>query len=616
MFDKELFADTCAQRANLIEWIPFKEGQSVVIHNTAPSAIIEMLRAKKVQLQVLSEAHVEKLAMNPGKGSLDCIILVGMEVDARFLAGLNRKLKPDGRLIVLLHNRYGMSYFAGKPAYSAYGEQYYAAIEGKEDAEKTFSDKAGTTGRSKFYSLKGLDMLLEDAGISNYTKYYLDPDGDFTVNIYSDAYLPKAGDCNKKSMNLASDRLAMFDEILANNQAVQDGMYPVFANDYLLVTGKALPQVMVRYSNDRAPEYRIKTEIFRTADLQTLQVRKTPLCPEGVEHVQRMEQTYRALCQQYENSVFSVVPCSWNGESVCFPFVKGVALSEYMKMALQKGDKAAVFDMFHAFLNRLRMGKAGELTNYDFIFNNILIDGDSWQVIDYEWTVNRAIGAEELAFRAAYCFSLEHSDFPFADICVILGMDDAKVQQLIAQETAYQQSITGSQASLESLCAEHGGDVYTRERMLRSLELSTADNRVQVYEDEGIGFSEERSYFVEHALTHHDEMELTLRVNPGLTAVRIDPCEEPCLIQIKRLWWNDEEQFLDKQIICNGIKGKGAKNSYPEYVFATRDPNFTVSLEKLTSMDQGPNELRVLMEIHKISLQLANTLTKSIKRIL
>lgn len=638
MFDRAEFADTCPQRANAIEWIPFKEGEAVVIHNTAPSAIIEMLRAKKVQLQVLSDAHVEKLAMNPGKGSLDCIVLIGMEVDARFLAGLYRKLKPEGRLIVLLHNRYGMSYFAGKPAYPSYGEQYFAAIEGKEDAAKAFFDKAGKTGRSNFYSLKGVEKLLEEAGIRSCTRYYLDPDGDFATNIYSDAYLPKAGDCSKKVSNLTYDRLAMFDEVLAYNQAAQDEMYPFFANDYLLVTGAPLPQVMVRYSNDRAPEYQIKTEICRTEMRQgvaslseqagkaagqaatmwpkKLVVRKTPLHVEGVEHVQRMEQTYRVLCQQYDSSVFSIVPCNWNGESVSFPFVKGVALAECMKRALQKGDHATVFELFHTFLNKLRAGKADGFTNYDFIFNNILIEDDNWQVIDYEWTVNKAVPAEELAFRAAYCFSLEHSNFPFEDICVILGLDEVKVQQLVEQETAYQQSITGGQASIESLCAEHGGDVYSREALLRGLELSTQDNRVQIYEDNGKGFSEEQSYFVEHALTHYDEMELNLQVPVGLKALRIDPCEEPCLIQIKRLWWNGEEQFLDKQIVCNGSKGKGAKNSYPEYIFATRDPNFTVSLEKLTDSDKSQNDLKLQLEIHKISLQLANTLTKSIKRIL
>ena len=101
MFDRANFADTCPQRANVIEWLPFEKGQSVVIHSSAPSAVIDMLRDKEVQLQVLSDTQVEKLAANPGKGSLDYVIVLGMEVDAKFLAGLYRKVKPEGHLVAL-----------------------------------------------------------------------------------------------------------------------------------------------------------------------------------------------------------------------------------------------------------------------------------------------------------------------------------------------------------------------------------------------------------------------------------------------------------------------------------------------------------------------------------
>ena len=609
MFDRANFADTCLQRANVIEWLPFKEGESVVIHSSAPTAVINMLRDKKVQLQALSEAHIEKLAMNPGKGSLDWIVLLGMEVDARFLGGLYRKLKPTGHLVVLLHNTFGMSYLAGKPVY---GEQYYAAVEGR--AGRVMNDNKCNIGRSAYYSYKGMKKLFELAGIGRFSRYYPDPDGDFAVNIYSDRYLPKAGDCSVKVRNFTYDRLAMFDECIGLNLAVQDGMYPTFANDFLLVTGEALPQVMVRYSNDRAPMYQIKTEICHSD--AGLEVNKIPLHVHGEEHVKRMAESYEALREQYDAEAFTIVPCMQVEEYVTFPYVKGVALSELMQQALQKGDEDTVFTLFHTYLSKLRRGKEIGFSNYDFIFSNILIDGDNWQVIDYEWTVDKAVPAEELAFRAAYCFSLEHRDFPFEDICKILDFDKARVEQLISRERAYQQSITGSQASLDSLCEEHGGDVYTREELVRSLELSTKDHRVQIYQDSGNGFHEAQSYFVEHALTCHDEMELTLKVSTGMKAVRIDPCEEPCLIQIKKLWWNGKEQFLDKQIEINGTKGKVVKNSYPEYVFATRDPNFGITLDKLPESGSSQNELKLQLEIHKISLQLANALTKSMKRII
>lgn len=599
MFDRVNFADTCPQRANLIEWLPFEAEQSVVIHSSAPKAVMELLRTKGVQLQVLSDAQVEKLAMNPGKGSLDYIILLGMEVDAEFLGGLYRKLNPTGRLVVLLHNKYGMSYLSGKPSA---GGQFFASVT---EPQMT---------RSSFCSLKGMDRLCKEAGISEYSRYYADPDAAFALNIYCDRYLPKKGDCTVRTRNFTYDRLAMFDDCAAMNQAVSEEMYPFFANDYLLVTGAAMPKLMIRYSNDRAAEYQIKTELCEHAG--GIQVRKTALQPEGEAHLMHMEETYQILCEQYAEEDFVFVPCKWNGKSLASPFVKGVTLAELMKEALEAGDTDKVFTLFHSFLNRLRRGKQMAFANYDFIFSNVIVDGDSWQVIDYEWTMDKAVSPEELAFRAAYCFSLEHQEFPFEDICRILDLEPQKVQYLIQRETAYQQKITGSNPSVGSLCEEYGGDIYTKEALLRSLEISTTDHKVQIYEDRGTGFCEEHAYFIEHALTSYDEMELSLRIPAGLRTVRIDPCEEPCMVQIKRIWWQDKELFLDKHITTNGVKGKAGKNSYPEFVFATRDPNFTIALEKLPEASESFSELRVQLEIHKISLQLANSLVKSIKRII
>lgn len=597
MFDGAGVANMHPMRANFIEWIPFEEGQSVVVPNNVKEPVLDALKAKKVSLQAMSPAHIEKLALNPGTGALDWIIVTGMEVNADIVKGLMRKLKPEGRLILQLHNRYGMSYLSGKPAnYS----NYYEAIETAKE-------------KSAHYSYQGLVKLLESAGIENYNRYYLDPDSDYTVHIFSDNYLPKEGDIVNRLCNVNYDRLQMFDEAAAFTQAIQDEMYPVFANDYLVITGAAFPQVMVRYANDRASAYQMKTEVLLAEG--GLCVCKTALCPEGDAHLKQMAAAYYKLSEQYEG-VFAIAPCTYENGKLVFPFVKGESLGANMEAALRQNDLETIFDLFHAFLRKLRAGKAMELANYDFVFGNILIDGDTWNVIDYEWTEDESVKPEELAFRAVYCFYLEHHDFPFEDICDILGFDKKEVERLIRKEFDYQNKVTDGAESLASICAQEGGDIYTKNTLLRALELSTADNRMQVYEDSGNGFSEVQSYFVEHALTSNTEAELNLKVSVGMKALRIDPCDEPCIVQIKKIWWNDKEVYIDNKISSNGVKGKGGKNSYAELVFATADPNFTISLAQLENTDASQNECKIQFELHKISLQLANALQRSVKRII
>lgn len=600
MFDRAEFVDTCPQRANFIEWLPFERGQSVLIHRGTASAVRQMLQKKGVDLVVLEE----EICDGRHATGFDWILLEEMAVDADLLRGLYGRLKPKGRLVVLLHNRYGMSYLAGKPAYD---DAYYAEIE---------ADSGTKTAFTSFY---GVEKLMADAGITVYQRFYPDMDGMFAANIYSDRYLPKVGDCCTKSLSFTGDRLAVFQEAEALDEAVKQEMYPLFANDYLIVTGEKLPQVMIRYSNDRAEQYQIKTEIWETAEGK--RVCKLPLKQEGIAHVQNMCRTYELLCEQYDKDVFTIVPCCWDRDRISFPFVTGTSLAEHIKTALQEKDTERVFWWFEAFLDKLRCAKKLPFSNYDFIFSNIIIEEDNWQVIDYEWTADRFVAPEELAFRAAYCFFLEHKEFPFEEICRMLGMEAQQVQVLIDKETAYQHSITGCQESLESLCERYGGRVYTREQLLRAVKLSVGDSRVQVYEDRGSGFCESDSYFVEQALVQADKLELTLQAERGVKALRIDPCEEPCIIQIKRLCCNEQEIFCDKVLRINGIKGKSEKNRYAEYVFATNDPNITIPLEKLSLTGSMQKEqtgciVKLELEIHKISMQLAGTLSKSIKRII
>jgi len=597
MFNGAGVANVHPMRANFIEWLPFEEGQTVVVPNNVKEPVMDMLKAKKVQLQVMSLAHMEKLALNPGTGALDWIIVAGMEVTATIVKGLMRKLKPEGRLVLQLHNRFGMSYLAGKPVLF---NEYYTTLE-------------STAEKSDFYSLHGLENLLKEAEIDTYNKYYLDPDSDYTVHVFSDRYLPKDGDIVNRLTNVNYDRLQMFDESMAFGAAIKDGMYPIFANDYLIVTGAPLPQVMVRYSNDRADAYQMKTEILSFED--GFKVYKTALSTEGDAHLKEMERSYHKLVEQYEG-VFVIAPCMYVNAKLEFPFVKGVSLSAKMEAALKQNDLETVFDLFHMFLRKLRAGKAMDFANYDFVFSNILVDGDTWNVIDYEWTQNASVTPEELAFRAAYCFYLEHNDFPFEDVCDILDLDKKEVARLIQKERDYQHKVTDGADSLSAICASEGGDVYTKNVLLRALELSTADNRMQIYEDRGNGFTEANSYFVEHAMTNHSEAELTLKVPVGMKALRIDPCEEPCMVQIKKIWWNDKEVSLDNKITSNAVKGKGGKNTYAELVFATTDPNFTIGLSQLEDADGSQNALKIQFELHKISLQLANALQKSVKRII
>ena len=53
------------------------------------------------------------------------------------------------------------------------------------------------------------------------------------------------------------------------------------------------------------------------------------------------------------------------------------------------------------------------VSNFDFIFPNILVDGKQWHVIDYEWTFDKHIEVKDIAFRAFFNYTLGGACFVF-----------------------------------------------------------------------------------------------------------------------------------------------------------------------------------------------------------
>lgn len=62
--------------------------------------------------------------------------------------------------------------------------------------------------------------------------------------------------------------------------------------------------------------------------------------------------------------------------------------------------------------------------------------------------------------------------------------------------------------------------------------------RVQVYEDDGKGFSEENSYFVKDAYVGEQDVEVTLSVDGNVQILRIDPAMTSCVVTVEELLFN------------------------------------------------------------------------------
>ena len=161
------------------------------------------------------------------------------------------------------------------------------------------------------------------------------------TTVYSDARLPRKGELSNNLRNFDRDRMVLFDEKSTYDGLIKDGMFPDFSNSFVVILGGDLPVKYAKYSNDRAAQYQIRTEICADGD-GILQVYKYPLTESAKEHVGGMELAFRSLKERYTGGSLQINPCvlkEENGEiCACFDFEEGVTLAELMDERLEKED--------------------------------------------------------------------------------------------------------------------------------------------------------------------------------------------------------------------------------------------------------------------------------------
>ncbi len=242
-------------RQNIINWYPFKKEANLLEIGGGCGAITEVFckNLKDVKVVELSQqrssinlernkqyTNLEIIVGNLNdiefKDKFDYITLIGVleyagsftdtkEPYKDFLINIKKLLKPNGKLIIAIENRYGLKYFAGA----------------KEDhTAKEFDGITGYIGNDnvRTFGKKELEDLLRDSGYINQEFYYPHPDYKMPFEIYSDDNLPNSDTLLQNAPNFDNDRYQLFSETEAFKGIVKNDMYPFFANSFLVVCGE------------------------------------------------------------------------------------------------------------------------------------------------------------------------------------------------------------------------------------------------------------------------------------------------------------------------------------------------------------------------------------------
>ena len=606
-------------RGNIVSWIPFTGREKVLEIGAGPGAITGVLaqRCARVECIELSRKRsyinayrhsgADNLTIHVGNfediepsldRDYDYIFLIGvLEYAGSYFTGrdpfreeLTRvlsHLRPGGRAVVAIENRLGLKYWAG--CAEDHSGRYFDGIESYASGDEP----------AKTFSRPALESLLRQSGAQEYSFYYPYPDYKFTEVLYSDRRLPYASELSSNIRNFDRERLLLFDEQKAYRGITQDGLYPLFANSFEIVIGPPLPVAYCKFSNDRAPQYRIRTEIGEAEDGSS-EVRKYPMTAEAAAHVEHMLEGGRRLSRRYQGRqsmrgelkiseykpVLHVASCRRTQDGgIAFPFVPGRSLESMLDECLSRGDGERFVQLLEKYRDRVGAGEGESdppIADYDMTFANILISGDTWTAVDYEWTVDEDLPAREMLFRALLVYYLEDESrrercdelIGQEKLLQRLGIPAQDVRRLTEEEHSFQEHVTGGVTSLGELRAQMGTGVIKpaqlqteeeREAVLKTRTLTS----VQIYCDTGSGYREEDSWFIDDVYREEGMISFDITVPADAVKLRVDPTLCPCIVLLRDVWLEDEDvtEKANRQLRCGG-----RRYSNGSMVFTDDDP--------------------------------------------
>lgn len=238
-------------RENLLEWYDFGEGKTLLEIGSGCGAVTGLFcrkcsRVVAVDLsrrRSLINAHRNRerdnLEIVVGnfkdiqiEEQFDYVTLIGvLEYSIYYVGGespfvemlqrARRYLKPGGKLIIAIENKYGIKYWTGA----------------REDHTGGVADGLmGYPGvdRVRTFSKDGLEALLREAGLSDPRFYYPLPDYKLPTEIYSEKRLPGRYPIASHSPSYDLDRYSFFDEERVMNELIREGKFEFFANSFLV----------------------------------------------------------------------------------------------------------------------------------------------------------------------------------------------------------------------------------------------------------------------------------------------------------------------------------------------------------------------------------------------
>ena len=218
----------------------------------------------------------------------------------------------------------------------------------------------------------------------------------------------------------------------------------------------------------RREQFQIKTQICVEDGVRF--VEKSAVRKDGVPHIRRFADSYARMEQFYEN--VSLLKPSFEGDVMRYDYVEAPTLDEILVQRIAQGEDTltvlrqaldrllavkadglvefAKTDEFTAVFGPAKRaeGQALVVSNIDMLFENIMVKGDRWICLDYEWVFDFPIPVDFVRYRILLYFYRHHEalfegKMDATGLMERMGISRPMAIQFSKMEKAFQEYVHG-----------------------------------------------------------------------------------------------------------------------------------------------------------------------------
>ena len=325
----------------LIQWYQFHKGGKalyVSAGQTADEPLAEVLQQNGLSLTCVALEEVTEL-FEEAEQQYDYIVFAGAlehsENPVEVLEVLHSLLKPQGRMLFGVNNRFGLRYFCGdRDPYTR------RSFDGVENYRRAYAKKEDSF-QGRMYTKSEWEKLLKGAGWKYYRFYSVLSDLDNPSFLYAQDYLPNEDLSNRVFPTYNYPDSVFLEEEPLYESLIENGMFHQMANAYLIecsLNGMLSDVSHVTISMERGREDALFTVIHNTGIVE-----KRAVYPEGQNRLKQLVEHGQDL----KAHGLAVVDAHLENGAYVMPYIKAEVGQVHLKKLLTKDKEAFLAEMDH-----------------------------------------------------------------------------------------------------------------------------------------------------------------------------------------------------------------------------------------------------------------------------